>query len=362
MIAGSLFWLLRRLERWLHQHIFKVGWLLTKNFQTTTILYYTFFLPGVFLHEFVYWLMAGVFNVRAERAIRWPEKQEIAELRLNFIKLARNIGGLRLAIITLTPLAAGLAAIWFIANNILQLNRVMGIVQTGALDEWGAALARLTSAPDFWLWIYLLFAIGNTMVPDLKNLRGGRILLIVAVAVALVFVFMGLGDQVIIPLLIGPVASALSVISATFAILIAIDLFFVGVLGTFEAIFERITGDSATFEKGKLVARTRAEILEMRRKQSKAIEKRKERTPAETGPPSFYRFPLPIPGPPGQEPVTPVQTTLLEPAQKPALASGPRDDRAGPDMITGRTLGGSPQASDPLLPASSDEDDEDASG
>ena len=81
---------MRRLERWLHQHMFKVGWLLTKNLQTTTILYYTFFLPGVVLHEFIYWLVAGILNVRAERAIAWPEAQAIAELKLNFIKLARN--------------------------------------------------------------------------------------------------------------------------------------------------------------------------------------------------------------------------------------------------------------------------------
>ncbi len=86
---------MRRLERWLHQHIFKVGWLLTKNLQTTTILYYTFFLPGVVLHEFIYWLFAGFINVRAERAIAWPEAQAIAELRLNFIRLARNTGRIR---------------------------------------------------------------------------------------------------------------------------------------------------------------------------------------------------------------------------------------------------------------------------
>jgi hypothetical protein len=77
LIVVALFAILRWLERSLHQRIFKVGWLLSKNSQTTTILYYTFFLPGVALHELVLWLVAGFLDVRAERAIAWPQKQEI---------------------------------------------------------------------------------------------------------------------------------------------------------------------------------------------------------------------------------------------------------------------------------------------
>jgi hypothetical protein len=64
----------------MHQHIFKVGWLVTKKLRTTTTLYYTIFLPGVFLHEIVLWFIAGILNVRAERAIAWPEQQAIGEL------------------------------------------------------------------------------------------------------------------------------------------------------------------------------------------------------------------------------------------------------------------------------------------
>ena len=32
--------------------------------------------------------MAGIMNVRADRSIQWPEKQEIGDLKLNFIRLA----------------------------------------------------------------------------------------------------------------------------------------------------------------------------------------------------------------------------------------------------------------------------------
>ena len=119
--------MLRRLETWLHQHLFKVGWLTTKNFQTTTILYYTFFLPGVVLHEFTYWLAAGLLNVRAERAIQWPEAQDIGELKLNFVKLAPRSSPWRVAIITLCPLIVGILVVVLIANSIFQLPALLAI-------------------------------------------------------------------------------------------------------------------------------------------------------------------------------------------------------------------------------------------
>lgn len=332
--------LLRRLERWLHQHIFKVGWLLTKNFHTTTILFYAFFLPGVFLHELSYWLAAGILNVRAERAIQWPEKQEIAQLRLTFIRL-RNPSPLRLAIITAAPLVTGLVAIWFIANSVLNVSDFLGTMRSGRLSDVAAALGLLTAVPDFWLWIYLLFTISNTMVPNLKDLRGGRVLLVILVVIVVGFALIGVGSQVVLRLLNGPIADALYLLSSIFAIVIAVNVFATAVLGAVESLIERITGDSATFENGKLVAITRAERIEMQRRQARAIQTRRgAETTMTAGTPSVYRLQLPIPGPPGKEPVTP--NILIEKEEPPSslkqsplpLAAPVRDDRAGPDMIT----------------------------
>src|SRR5215475_7197184 len=73
--VALLFYGLRRLEVWLHQHIFKVGWLVTNKYQTTTILYYAFFLPGILLNQLTIWTIAGFLNVRAAHSIAWPEKQ-----------------------------------------------------------------------------------------------------------------------------------------------------------------------------------------------------------------------------------------------------------------------------------------------
>ncbi len=326
---------MRRLERWLHQHIFKVGWLLTKNLQTTTILYYTFFLPGVVLHEFVYWLFAGFINVRAERAIAWPEAQAIAELRLNFIRLARNTGRIRTALISIAPLIGGLAVIWLITNNVLDLNAIIATLRGGSVADIGAALTLLISTPDIWLWVYLIFAIASTMIPDRESLKGWRPILIGAGILIAVLYLLGVAQEVFLDTLATPITEGLNRLALTFAVVIAIDLLITGVLGTIEAIIERITGDSATFQNGKLVAMTREEVQRQREQQRTKQERQRQQAQVRTaaGPPSIYKLPLPIPEAPGRdlaesvvvsrEPQSALVSGLPTPAQSPLRRNAP---------------------------------------
>lgn len=294
------------MRSWLQQHVFKVGWLITKNLRTTTILFYTLFLPGVILYEFVYWFFAGVFNVRAERALAWPDAQQVAELRLNFVKLGRNAGGLRAALINLAPFVVGTAIVWWASLNILQLDEVWAILQTEGIRGMGDAITRLLSAADIYLWVYILFTIGNTMMPRWADLKGARVLLI-AVGIAFVlFLLLGVADDIINNGLLIPINNALNYISTVFITLILVNSIMTAILGTIEAIIERITGDSATFERGKLIATTRAERLEQERiaaeKARKAAQAARERKqPASAGPPSIYKLQFPTPPVPARE-------------------------------------------------------------
>ena len=358
-MVGGLLYFLRRLERWLHQHIFKVGWLVTKQYQTTTILYYAFFLPGIILHELVYWLVAGFLNIRADRAIAWPEKQEIGELKLKFIKLSKNVGQIPLAIISTTPLAVGLAAVAFIANNRLDFQGFLATLGGGFLDDMTAAFARLTSAPDFWIWIYLVFTISNTMWPDVSKLRGWRTILLILAAITIVLFIIGAGNQVVVETLSGPITNALNALSGTLVIIIIIDLFVVAVLGTIEAIIERITGNSATFKHGKMITMRREELLaQQAQERTTARQQKANRAPAvPAGPPSIYKLPLPIPGAPGKEAVTRDEGIIISKPPTPAIAapSTPTVTRSEPAVITGSVSDKStittPSEAKPVLPA-----------
>jgi len=298
---------LRQIERWLHQHIFKVGWLLSHNYETTTILYYTIFLPGVLLHEVIYWLMAGVLNVRADRAIQWPEKQEIGNLQLNFIKLSPKANPLKRAVIAATPLITGLLAIWIIAVNIFQLETVMTIAATGSLQDISNAISVLKSTPDFWLWFYISFTIANTMFPTIpKDMKGwwqiGGALVVILIALLI----LGIGQNLLsnLTLSLGQILNSLSLI---LMLTITINIIMVILLGAIESAIERITGHSATFQKGKMITMTREEVLKLKQEQQEkrlAARATPRRKTTVTAPASIYMLEFPIPGPPGQEPIT----------------------------------------------------------
>lgn len=335
------------MRRWLQQHVFKVGWLLTKNMRTTTILFYTLFLPGVILYEFVYWMMAGILNIRAERALSWPDAQQVAELRLNFIKLGRNVGSFRLALINLAPFLVGTLVIWWAAFNVLQIDEAWTILQAEGMRGVGEALTRLFSTPDVFLWVYLLFSVGNTMMPRWSELKGARILLVIVGLAFGALLALGVADDFINNGLLIPFNDALNYISTVFVTVIFVNIVMTAILGTVEAVIERITGDSATFERGKLVAITRAERLEQERiaaeKARKAAQTARERKPAAvSGPPSIYRLPLPIPSALGRE-----ETISVRREDERVLGAGAPTPAAPQPVLPG--LSAAPPPSAPAL-------------
>lgn len=332
------FSLLRQLEVWLHQHIFKVGWLVTKNYQTTTILYYTFFLPGVALYEFIIWLIAGLLDVRVERSFNLPEKQEIGELRLNFVKLSRRTTPYKASIINVSPLLFGIVITWFIANNVIRVQDSLSLMNDGTLNNLGDTISQLTQQPDFWLWIYLLFTITNTMMPDRGVirvwLRGGSIVIIV---LGLIFVFGAntlVNDEIFTPFVRG-----LNTLSGVFAFMIALNVFAVALLALVENTIEYITGDSATFKDGKMITMTREEAKAMRlqlRQKELQTRQQQKRAPLLAGPPSIYKLEFPVPAAPGEnEPLTQRASAIVEPSDKPLVIEPPSRQRDEPRIITG---------------------------
>ncbi len=344
---------MRSLERWLHQHIFKVGWLLTKNLHTTTILYYTVFLPGVFLHELIVWFTAGMLNVRATGDFKFPDKQEIAELKLNFVKYdVKKTGAFRLFVINLMPLIGGMAFIWFVVTNVLQTDLLIRVLQMDASVTFEQAFSRLIASPDLLLWLYLAFTVSATMIPNPATLRGGRLLLIPAAVAVIALFALGVGVQVLTNFFT-QIAQGANLLTGVFVSVIAVNLFMTGVLGVIESTIERITGDSATFEKGKLIAMRREDILRMRAEQAdktrKAITRQDKPAakPTVTGPPSIYRLPLPIPDPPEKEVpaiAAPSASPLL--GQKPAsaLPVGAPALSSPPSSVSARSLSAAPSS------------------
>lgn len=308
---------MRQMERWLHRHIFKVGWLLTRNFDTTTLLYYTFFLPGIVVNQFVRWLVAGLLDVRADAAISLPQKQEIGELNLNFIQInTRGISSFKLAIIKITPFIAGLVLVLLIAEHIFDISDVSRSFQDGTMESVTDSLRQMLSTTDFWLWTYILFTISNTMTPDFSLIRNYTRFLFFAFVALIILLAFGVGQAVIDDLLSGPIANGLNLLSTAFIIIIVLNFLGVVVLAIIENVVEYITGASAIFKGNEMKVMSREEARIEREKkrelERKRAEKAKRARQQKTGDslPSVYKIALAIPAGPNEEHVTVVNERL----------------------------------------------------
>lgn len=326
---GLLLAFFRQIERWLHQHVFKVGWLVTNSFQTTTILYYILFLPGILLHEFSVWVVARLLRVRVERVIGFPEQQHVGEIRLNFVRMPQQAGALRSALIRFAPLPTGMLCLWLITAHVFRLHESAILSPVGSIDELARAVIRLTRTADFWLWFYLAFTVANTMFTGhstgLSAGRKGAVVLVVTAALVIAWRVGGTIDATIaqgIEVLVGSLILVLLQV-------ISFDIVVVIGLGALEALIERISGKSATFSDGKMITMTRQEAQEHKRVQArKRLASRQQQRAGKRAEiiRSVYDLKLPIPGSPGREPVSRSVVSVVTASEGPVVNASPSAD------------------------------------
>ena len=264
-------------------------------------------MPGILLHEITLWLAAGILRVRSERSIGFPAQQEIGELRLNFIRLSSDSGFLRFSLAKLAPIASGILCLWLIAAQVFNWQAVSAIAASGSIDDIARALGRLTTTADFWLWFYLAFTVANTMFPaPWRGFSGRRKGALTFAAGALTIVIWRIGGEYA-PFIANVIERLLFSLALVLLQTVAINIVAVLVLGALEAAIERITGKSATFVDGTMITMSRKEAQARQTRQTRA------RSTASPGAgskatarifTSIYDMKLPIPGPPGREPVS----------------------------------------------------------
>jgi hypothetical protein len=103
---------------------------------------------------------------------------------------------IRASLIGLAPLVTGCAVILVISGRVLH---------TGALPALGTpgfwqVLRRIYSIPDFWLWMYLILAVGNAMMPSAADRQSWGTALIFVAFLGAALYFSGLLDSISITL------------------------------------------------------------------------------------------------------------------------------------------------------------------
>lgn len=240
IIAALAIWPLVQVERWIHRHVQGLGLLLTNDPQAAVLIYYLVMLPGVVLHEVSQWLLAKAMGVKVKKFRIWPEKKR-GMIRLGLVEIDRKTDDVRATLVGMVPLATGVAAIALIGGGRFQVQAMAQALATGDMPTIGAAFRSFMSTPDFWFWMYLIFAVANAMLPEEHDRINWWLPAGVVVVVTVVLLVLDL-SILLRAWVEGPLTRLAEWLSFAFVMALGIDLFMMALISGAEALFSRLLG------------------------------------------------------------------------------------------------------------------------
>jgi hypothetical protein len=248
LAAAVALLLLVFLQRWIHTHLHGVSLLLTGRPEWAVIVYAVVLFPGVVLHEASHWLAATLTGVRTGGVSLLPRRQPDGTLQLGYVEYykGRTLGPFRESFIGAAPLIAGTAVILLIGYRVLSVTQLAGAVQTGDISTLADALAAFIATPNFLVWLYLLFAIGNAMLPSRSDRHAWPAFLLWMGALTIAVAFLTRGTDVL-DNLARPVATLFGYLAIALSIAIAVDLLFMALIALLEWLLGRARGMSVVY-------------------------------------------------------------------------------------------------------------------
>jgi hypothetical protein len=228
-------------QRWIHRHIHGVSLLLTGNPNWAMILYAIVLFPGVVLHEVSHWLMAGMLGVRTGKLSVIPRPQEDGSIQLGYVEYYRDrsLDPVRESLIGGAPLIFGTAAILLIAFYVFDLASLAAVLAVADAGQVIAAFRTLLSTSDALLWLYLLFAISNGMLPSPSDRRAWPAFIVISAVMLGVTLLLG-RERIAWEALLAPTASAFGYLGLAFTLALGVDLMVMLLIAPLEASLSRI--------------------------------------------------------------------------------------------------------------------------
>ncbi|HID87048.1 MAG TPA: hypothetical protein EYP55_06665 [Anaerolineae bacterium] len=247
----SLVWLvllfipLLLMQRWINRHLQGLGLLLLGEGDLHLVLYYLLLLPGILLHEGSHWLMATLLGVKVSGISIGPSRKGRGRVRFGSVRVART-DPLRDSLIGLAPLIAGSLAILLIANRGFGLPFSPGLSPLQQLRQMLVNLADYTTAPDALLWLYLIFAISNAMLPSESDRQPWLPLVVYLGCLAALYVLVA-GVPRVSEEVVSLVLRGLDYLSLAFGLTVLADLPCIGVIYLLETVVGGLRGQRVEY-------------------------------------------------------------------------------------------------------------------
>jgi hypothetical protein len=216
-------------KRWITQQLQLLSIRLVNDADVALILYFVIVLPGVVIHEVSHWLMALLLGIRVRKFSLGPvRKGRSRRVSLGSIQVS-GVDPVRASLIGVAPLLGGSAVILLIGNAVLGVGELAIALSGQGIGGVLAGLGQMTHVADFWLWLYLIFAISNAMLPSDSDMNMVRpVLLFLGIAALVVLIVVG------VPAIPEPVVQWVTAIAgylaSAFGLTLATDLVFAVVI------------------------------------------------------------------------------------------------------------------------------------
>jgi hypothetical protein len=230
-------------QRWIHRHLQGIAYLATGRKNWAIVLYAIILFPGVLLHEVSHWLMAGILGVKTGGFSVFPKLKPDGSIQLGYVEYykSQRLGPIRESLVGSAPLISDTAVVLLISLRVFNISVLGEALQTGDVTILSEALSMLFATADFLIWLYLLFAVSNAMMPSASDRRAWPAFILFWVVAAVVLYFFGLQELLLLGLA-GPVASVFGFLGLAFSLTIGVNVFSMFLIYFVEWLLGRIKG------------------------------------------------------------------------------------------------------------------------
>jgi hypothetical protein len=231
-------------KRWITRSLQELSMLLVNDPDVALTIYFVFVLPGVVVHELSHWLMAKVLGVR----VTFPQFGPVRRGRSRRVSLGSvrvgNVDPVRASLIGVAPLLGGSAVILLIGNLVLGVDELAEVMAGQGIDGFLDGLAQMVQVADFWVWLYLIFAVSNAMLPSDSDMAIVRPVLIFLGIVAAVMLLVT-GIPAIPSSVVDGVNAVAGYLASAFGLTLAVDVVFMIVIGLLRLATTWLRGNRA---------------------------------------------------------------------------------------------------------------------
>jgi len=224
-------------RRALNQHLPGAIYLVTRREEWAFLLLYIVLLPGVLLHELSHWVSAKLLGVRVGAVSLGPKStRDGKRIEMGAVQIAKT-DPFRESLVGVAPLVTGSGLILCIARYRLGLE----VLSAGGMADVPGWVHQCLTAPDAWIWLYLIFAVSNAMLPSESDRRPWGPLLLYGAVVALLFYFVG-GIRRVPDPVVGLGAAAVRYLTWAFGLTAVVDLVVLAMLLAIEVLVWLLLG------------------------------------------------------------------------------------------------------------------------